>query len=94
MPITNTISFSCLGDFDLVFSSQDPVLSYIEMDSIKSELTQFTFTAWFKFTIGLKKYNLLSYRTSDEIGLINVQFRANSQSVNKFRGEILKHSEE
>ena len=74
-----------------MFSSQDPVLSYIEMDSIKSELTQFTFTAWFKFTIGLNKYNLLSYRTSDEIGLINVQFRADSQSVNIFRGQILKH---
>ena len=77
-----------------MFSSQDPVLSYIEMqDSIKSNLTQFTFTAWFKFIIGIKKYNLLSYRTTDETGVINVQFRAESKSVTNFIGQILKRSE-
>ena len=92
--INNTISFSFTGNFDVVFSSQDPVLSYIEMDSIKSDLTQFTFTAWFKFTIGLKKYNLLSYRTSDEIGVINLQFYADSQSVTSFKGKIIQDNEE
>ena len=62
-------------------------------DSIKSNLIQFTFTAWFKFTIGIKKYNLLSYKTTDETDIINVQFYAESKSVTNFIGHILKHCE-
>ena len=76
-----------------MFSSQDPVLSYITLDSIKSHLTQFTFTAWFKFSIGLNKYNLLSYRTTDQINVLNVEFYADSQSVDHFVGRILQDSE-
>ncbi|XP_028395050.1 sushi, von Willebrand factor type A, EGF and pentraxin domain-containing protein 1-like [Dendronephthya gigantea] len=81
------------SDFDVVFSSQDQNLSYIEMDSIKSNLDQFTFTAWFKFKPGIKKYHLLSYKTNGNIDFINLFFHADKQSVDRFTGKILQHAE-
>ena len=66
------------------------MLSYITLDSIKSNLTQFTFTAWFKFSVGLKKYHLMSYRTSDQIDVFNAKFQAEYKSVTKFEGKILQ----
>ena len=76
-----------------MFLSQDPVLSYITLDSIKSDLTQFTFTAWFKFSVGLKKYHLMSYKTSDQIDVFNAEFQADYKSVDKFVGAILQCNE-
>ena len=76
-----------------MFSSQDPVLSYIKLDNITTALTQFTFTTWFKFSVGLENFNLLSYRTSDQIDVLNAQFIADSQSVDRFLGRILQHKE-
>ena len=76
-----------------MFLSHDPDLSYIMIDNITTDLTQFTFTTWFKFSVGLSKYHLLSYRTSDQIDVLNVEFLADNQSVNKFAGRILQRDE-
>ncbi|CAB3991322.1 sushi, von Willebrand factor type A, EGF and pentraxin domain-containing 1 [Paramuricea clavata] len=79
------------SNFDVVFTSQSPVLSYIETDNIKSELSQFTFTAWFKISIGFQWYQLLSFMVNNMPGNINLRFETGSTksyAIGYFVGEI------
>ena len=64
------------------------------MDNIiKSNLNQFTYTAWFKISIGLRWFQLLSYMVHDVDGYINLRFETeseNSHVVRAFRGQVAK----
>ncbi len=64
------------------------------MDNIiKSDLNQFTYTAWFKIAMGLRWFQLLSYMVHDVDGYINLGFETeseNSHVVRVFRGQVAK----
>ncbi len=64
------------------------------MDNIiKSDLNQFTYTAWFKISMGLHWFQLLSYMVHGVDGYINLRFETESENnhvVRAFRGQIAK----
>ena len=63
-----------------MFKSQDPELSYIEVDNmITSDLTEFTFGTWFKISSGLSTYHLLSHRRGDITGKLAIYLKAGDE---------------
>ena len=83
-----------LDDFDVHFQSQHPVLSYIEMDNvIESDLSELTFTAWFKISMKLNWYQLLSYFVNGEDGHINLHFECEAnRGIRLFAGQVAQVS--
>ena len=81
-------------DFDVHFQSQHPVQSYIEMDDIvKSDLSEFTFTVWFKISMKLNCYQLLSYMVNGEDGHINLHFKSEAnRGIRFFVGQVAQIS--
>ena len=72
----NALYISFQDDFDLEFPSDKAGESYIVVeDAIKSDLNEFTFTTWFKTTIGLHEYCLLTYIVNN-VSHIALRFEA------------------
>jgi hypothetical protein len=74
------------GDFDVLFQSQQPEPAFIEMDDvINSDLSEFAFSAWFKFSVKLQSYQMVSYMVNGTDGHINLYFKGKTnQGIDSF----------
>lgn len=64
------------------------------MDEIKTDLTQLTFTTWFKIAAGLQVYHLLSYMANEVPDQITLFFSTyNDGAINIFCGGVNRKDE-
>ncbi|XP_028411266.1 sushi, von Willebrand factor type A, EGF and pentraxin domain-containing protein 1-like [Dendronephthya gigantea] len=76
-------------EFDLVFSSQEPLRSYVEVDNmITTDLTQFTFSTWFKISRGEKKYDFFSHKTDNNVA-DNIGFHIGTPNGGILHGQVM-----
>lgn len=84
------------NDYDLSLLSNQPVKSYVQINAIEKDLNQLTISVWFKMSIGLNDYHLVSYAANGSTGFIDLSFHAaNGKAglVSSFLGGVALQNE-